>query len=61
MHFNQLVSSMTFSDTPLKSFLNTFCVLTPELSQGKEKTLLLTFSSNNYYTQGILCYLIPKN
>lgn len=62
MHFNQLVSSTTCSDTPLKSFLNTFCALTPEPSQGKEKkkTLLLTFSGNDYYTQGILLLSTKK-
>ena len=43
MHFNQLVSSVTFSDTPLRSFLNEFYVLTPELSGGKKKTPYLHF------------------
>lgn len=60
MNFNQLVSSMTFSDTPLRSFLNEFCVLTPELSRGEGEELLLTFSRNDYYTQGTSCYLLPK-
>lgn len=42
MHFNQLVSSMTFSDTPLRIFLDEFCVLTPELSVGKKHNFTTT-------------------
>lgn len=66
MHFNPLGTSMTFSDTPLRSFLNESHVLTPELSQGekqqtnKKNPLLLTFASNDDYTQGTLCYLKTK-
>lgn len=60
MHFNQLGTSVTFSDTPLRSFLNEFRILTPELFQGgKQQTtnpLLLTWASSNDYTQGTLCY-----
>lgn len=51
MHFNQLIPSMTFSYTPLRSFLNEFSVLTPELSQGEKKS---------YYLHFLVKIIIPK-
>lgn len=65
MHFNQLVSSMIFWDTPVRIFLKEFYVLTSEWSgkilkqnNNKNYSLFLVMIS---ITKAPLCYLIPRN
>lgn len=55
MHFNQPGTSVTFSDTPLRSFLNEFRILTPELFQGENNKQQIPYSSH-----GLVVMIIHK-